>query len=122
MEKILSLLVGENQDVHLIIMIIVPPVFFSLFILLSYTIDFGTILTAILAFDIFAGLLSNMQEKTHLAWKRISRSNHILFVVAHLTVYPLLVALFSVSIPLMMLMLVMLLTKTVAFAIGNKLL
>jgi hypothetical protein len=122
MKKTLSLLVGENQDIRLVIMILIPPVFFSLFILLTYTINLSTILSAILAFDIFAGLLSNMQEKTHLAWGGISKSKHIAFVVAHLTVYPVLVVLFNVSIPLMILMLVMLLTKTAAFAIGNKLL
>ena len=83
--------------------------------------DYRTILTSVLAFDIFAGLLSNSQEKTHLAWGRVSKSYHKLFVVIHLTLYPLMVILFNVSIPLMILMLAMLLAKTAAFALGNKL-
>jgi hypothetical protein len=121
MKKVLSLLVGENQDIRIVIMILTPPAFFSLFVLLSYSMDYRTILTSVLAFDIFAGLLSNSQEKTHLAWGRVSKSYHKLFVVIHLTLYPLMVILFNVSIPLMILMLAMLLAKTAAFALGNKL-
>ena len=121
MEKILALLVGEEQDISTVLIILSPALFFSLFILFSYEIDFRTILTAVLAFDIFSGLLSNMQAKTHQAWRRISKSYHILFVVFHLTIYPLAVVLLTLSIPLTIMMLAMLVSKTAAFAIGNKL-
>jgi hypothetical protein len=121
MEKILALLVGEEQDISTVLIILSPALFFSLFILFSYEIDFRTILTAVLAFDIFSGLLSNVQAKTHQAWRRISKSYHKLFVAFHLTVYPLAVVLLGLSMPLTMMMLAMLVSKTAAFAIGNRL-
>jgi hypothetical protein len=116
----ISLIIGENQDKRVMILMLIPPAVFVAFILLSYSINWKTILTAILAFDIFAGLLSNLQEKTHQAWKKQPRASLIAFVVIHLTLYPSLVVLFQVSLPLMMLMLAMLITKTLGFAIGTK--
>ncbi|MHC1735653.1 MAG: hypothetical protein AB9921_08325 [Erysipelotrichaceae bacterium] len=121
MKKTLSLLLGENQDIRMMILMLLPPTFFMVFILLTYPIDFKTAVTAILAFDIFAGLLSNLQEKTHQAWIKQSKTNLVTFVVLHLTLYPLAVVLFQVSLPLMFLMLAMLLTKTLGFALGTNL-
>lgn len=120
MKKILTLLLGENQDIMTIILMLTPPSFFVLYILSSFPIGLKTVLTSVLAFDIFAGLLSNLQEKTHHAWKRQPRAFSVAFVVFHLTLYPLAVVLLQVSIPLMILMLAMLVTKTLAFAFGTK--
>jgi hypothetical protein len=57
--------------------------------LVSYAIDLRTILIAVLAFDIFSALLSNIQAKTHQPWGKISKSYHILYAIFHLTIYPL---------------------------------
>ena len=121
MKKTLFLLLGENQDRRMMVLMMLPPVFFVVFILLTYPMVWQTIVTAILAFDIFAGLLSNLQEKTHQAWKKQPKANLVAFVVLNLTIYPLAVVLFQVSLPLMFLMLAMLLTKTLGFAIGTQL-
>jgi hypothetical protein len=96
-------------------LMLIPSAAFTAFILLSYSIDWKTITTAILAFDIFAGLLSNLQEKTHQAWKKQPRPYLIAFVVVHSTLYPSLLVLLQVSLPLTMLMLAMLFTKTLGF-------
>jgi uncharacterized membrane protein YbaN (DUF454 family) len=121
MRKILALLLGENQDVRMMILMLITPSFFVIFILMSFPFEWQTIVTAILAFDIFAGLLSNFQEKTHHAWKKKPKANLVAFVVVHLTLYPLAVYIVQVSVPLMMLMMAMLLTKTLGFAIGTQL-
>lgn len=70
MKKLIALLVGENQDMRIALLMLIPPLFFVLFILLSFPIDYKTIITGILGFDIFAGLLSNFQEKTYEAWRK----------------------------------------------------
>lgn len=121
MRKTLSLLLGENQDLRVIVLILIPPVFFAMYIVMTFSLEFKTIITALLALDIFAGLLSNLQEKTHQAWKKQSKSSLVAFVWVHLTLYPLAVVLVQVSLPLMMLMLAMLITKTLGFAIGTEL-
>lgn len=121
MKKLVSLLVGENQNNKTAILMLVPPICFLVYILLSYPISFKSVATAILSLDIFAGLLSNLQDKTNQAWKKQTRKSLIMFVIFHLTVYPLVVILLQVSIPLMILMLGMLFTKTMAFAFGTGL-
>ncbi len=121
MKKLIALLVGENQDMRIALLMLIPPLFFVLFILLSFPIDYKTIITGILGFDIFAGLLSNFQEKTYEAWRKQPKTALIGFVVFHLTIYPLAVVICQVSIPLMVFMLGLLITKTTGFAIGTKL-
>jgi uncharacterized membrane protein YbaN (DUF454 family) len=121
MKKIVALLFGEDQDLRQIILMLIPPIAFVIYILLTYNIDYKSIVTALLAFDIYGGLLSNLQEKTHIAWSKKSKKDQWIFVILHLTLYPGAVILFQISIPLMMLMLAMLLSKTISFAIGNKL-
>jgi len=120
MNKFVALLFGEKQDLRHIILMLIPPIAFVIYILLTFTIDYKTIATAILAFDIFGGLLSNLQEKTHQAWSKKTKKNQWTFVILHLTLYPGAVILFQISLPLMILMLSMLLSKTLSFAIGNK--
>jgi nitrate reductase NapE component len=117
----LTLVLGENQDDKITMLILFPSAVFAAFILLTYSVHWKSILTSILAMDIFAGLLSNLQEKTNQAWKKQPRSHLIAFVVVHLTVYPLLVVLFQVSLPLMMFLLAMLFSKTMFFALGTGL-
>mmetsp|Transcript_1743 Transcript_1743/g.2661 ORF Transcript_1743/g.2661 Transcript_1743/m.2661 type:complete len:233 (-) Transcript_1743:4883-5581(-) len=119
--RFISLVLGENQDKRVMTLMLIPSAAFTAFILLSYSINWKTITTAILAFDIFAGLLSNQQEKTHQAWKKQARPYLIAFVVVHSTIYPSLLVLLQVSLPLMMLMLAMLFTKTLGFIIGTRL-
>jgi len=119
--QFISLVLGENQDKRVMTLMLIPSAAFTAFILLSYPINWMTITTAILAFDIFAGLLSNLQEKTHQAWRKQPRPNLIAFVAVHSTLYPSLLVLFQVSVPLMMLMLAMLFTKTLGFIIGTRL-
>ena len=121
MRKTLSLLLGENQDLRVIVLILIPPAFFAMYIVMTFPLEFKTIITALMALYIFAGLLSNLQEKTHQTWKKQPKSNLIAFVWIHLTLYPLVVVLVQVSLPLMMLMLAMLITKTLGFAIGTEL-
>lgn len=121
MKKLIALLVGENQDIRIALSMLIPPLFFVVFILLSFPIDYKTVITAILGFDIFAGLLSNFQEKTHEAWRKQPKAALIGFVVFHLTIYPLAVIICQVSIPLMVFMLGLLITKTAGFAIGTNL-
>jgi hypothetical protein len=119
MKKILELLVGENQDKRIIFLIFLPALSLSAFIFMAYPMTLATTLTAFLGFDILAGLLSNLQPKTNLAWKKQPSTLRTWFVVIHLTLYPLFVILFQVSIPLMIMMLVMLLSKTMAFVFGS---
>lgn len=119
MKKILELLVGENQDIRIIVLILLPALSFSTFIFMAYPMTLATTITAIFGLDIFAGLLSNLQPKTNQAWKKRPRVLRIWFVVIHLSLYPLFVILFQVSIPLMIMMLVMLLSKTMAFVFGS---
>jgi len=119
--QFISLVLGENQDKRVMTLMLIPSAAFTAFILLSYSINWKTITTATLAFDIFAGLLSNLQEKTHQAWKKQPRPYLIAFVVVHSTLYPSLLVLLQVSLPLMMLMLAMLFTKTLGFIIGTRL-
>lgn len=121
MRKTLSLLLGENQDLRVTVFMLIPPAFFAMYIVMTFPLDFKTIITALLALDIFAGLLSNLQEKTHQAWKKQPKSSLIAFVLVHLTLYPLAVVLVQVSFPLMMLMMAMLITKTLGFALGTQL-
>ena len=115
MKKILELLVGENQDKRIIFLIFLPALSLSAFIFMTYPMTLATTITAFLGFDILAGLLSNLQPKTNLAWKKHPRTLRTWFVVIHLTLYPLFVILFQVSIPLMIMMLVMLLSKIIDF-------
>ncbi len=119
MKKFMELLVGADQNIQVILLMLVPSFAFFVFILLSYPITIATTITALLGFDILAGLLSNLQPKTNQAWKKRPRIFRTLFVVMHLTLYPLFIILFQVSIPLLIMMLVMLLTKTMAFVFGS---
>lgn len=119
MKKLLALLAGEHQDGRIMVVILVSSAAFSGYILWMFPLTLHTVFTAILAFDIVAGLFSNLQTKTNQAWKAEPVLSRRLFVFFHLTVYPLLVILFQVSIPLMVLMLVFLLTKTTAFVVGT---
>lgn len=119
MKKILELLVGENQDKRIIFLIFLPALSLSTFIFMAYPMTLATTVTALLGLDILAGLLSNLQPKTNQAWKKRPRILRIWFVVIHLSLYPLFVILFQVSIPLMIMMLVMLLSKTMAFVFGS---
>ena len=120
MKKLFELLFGKNQDKRVVLLILVSSFSFSGYILWLYPLTLYTVLTAILALDIFAGLMSNLQPQTNQAWKKQRSSSRLLFVIIHLTIYPLLIVLFQVSLPLMTLMLVLLLTKTTAFVVGTK--
>lgn len=120
MKKIIELLFGENQNFLIIALMLIPSISFSVFILWVFPFSLNTFLTAIFALDIFAGLMSNLQPQTNQAWKKQSNLFRQMFVIFHLTIYPFLVVLFQVSVPLMVLILVMLLTKTTAFIIGTK--
>ena len=120
MKKLFELLFGKNQDNRVVLLILVSSFSFSGYILWLYPLTLYTVLTAILALDIFAGLMSNLQPQTNQAWKKQRSSSRLLFVIIHLTIYPLLIVLFQVSLPLMTLMLVLLLTKTTAFVVGTK--
>ena len=119
MKKLIELLFGENQHIRIIALMVIPSIFFSMYILWVFPLTLNTVLTAILAMDIFAGLIINLQPQTNQAWKKQSKLSRILFVTFHLTIYPLLIVLFQVSLPLMVLMLVLLLTKTAAFVFGT---
>ena len=120
MKKIIELLFGENQNFLIIALMLIPSISFFVFILWVFPFSLNTFLTAIFALDILAGLMSNLQPQTNQAWKKQSNLFRQMFVIFHLTIYPLLVVLFQVSVPLMVLILVMLLTKTTAFIIGTK--
>jgi hypothetical protein len=120
MKKLSDLLFGEHKDGRSIFIILLSSIAFSGYILWIFPLTLKTALTAILALDIFAGLMSNLQPQTNQAWKKQSRISRILFVTFHLTIYPLLIVLFQVSLPLMTVMLVLLLTKTSAFVVGTK--
>lgn len=120
MKKIINLLIGDHQDYRVIFIILFPSAMLALYILYTYGSTLNSIVTAVLALDIFAGLISNLQPKTHLAWSQLPASSRTGFVIVHLTLYPLFVILFQTSLPLMALLLSMLITKTLAFAIGNK--
>ena len=120
MKKIIELLFGENQNFLIIALMLIPSISFFVFILWVFPFSLNTFLTAIFALDIFAGLMSNLQPQTNQAWKKQSNLFRQMFVIFHLTIYPFLVVLFQVSVPLMVLILVMLLTKTTAFIIGTK--
>jgi nitrate reductase NapE component len=112
------LLAGEHQDGRIIFIILVSSIAFSGYILWMFSLTLNAIFTAILAFDIMAGLFSNLQPQTNQAWKKQPLLSRQIFIIFHLTLYPLLVVLFQLSLPLMVLMLVLLITKTTAFVVG----
>jgi len=73
------------------------------------------IITALLGLDIGAGLISNATSSTNQAWREQSKQRQWLFVVFHVTVYPVAVVSLSQS-PIVSLMLVgFLLIKTGLF-------
>ena len=120
MKKLIELLFGKHQNIKIIALILVSSISFAGYILWVFPVTPKTVLTAIIAMDIFAGLMSNLQPQTNQAWKKQSKLSRMLFVIVRLTIYPLLIVLFQVSLPLMTLMLVLLLTKTTAFVVGTK--
>lgn len=120
MKTFISLIIGEDQDYRVIYILLFPALIFVIFTLLSYELNLYTIITSVFAFDIFAGLISNLQPKTHSAWSRLSVASRYAFIIIHITIYPLLVVIFQISLPLMGFMLSMLLAKTLAFIFGNK--
>ncbi|MBU1094348.1 MAG: hypothetical protein KKH01_07800 [Firmicutes bacterium] len=121
MKKSLELLIGRDSNPWMVTVMLIAPTLFTVFILFSYSFSWNTVITAVLAFDIFAGLISNAREETHTAWKELPKKSLILFVAFHLTVYPLFVILFQVDMWLMIFMLGMLFAKTSFFMIGTGL-
>lgn len=121
MKKALALLYGKNPDPRTVILMSLWPAAFVVYLFLTYPFEWKLVATAFLAFDILAGLLSNSTEGTHEAWRELPKKALVVFVIFHLTLYPLLVVLFSVDTPLMMFLLATLVVKTAFFAIGTGL-
>jgi hypothetical protein len=84
-------------------------------VMLQEPLGWNGIVTAFLAADIGAGLISNASKETNDAWKNESRSRQWVFVIFHLTVYPAAIILLSQSEVVTILFVGLLVVKTGLF-------
>lgn len=74
------------------------------------------ITAALLAWDVGAGLVSNLSQSTHAQWASATRTAQIGFVTIHLTLYPLALLLLIQNRPLAWVMVAFLVAKTLFFS------
>lgn len=74
------------------------------------------IIAALLAWDVGAGLISNLSQSTHDQWASATRTAQIAFVALHLTLYPLALLFLIQNRPLAWVMIALLVVKTVFFS------
>lgn len=84
-------------------------------IFLQQPLEWNGNVTAVLAADIGAGLISNASDETNEAWKKESHARQWVFVIFHLTAYPAAIILLSQSMTLSVLLVGLLIVKTGLF-------
>jgi hypothetical protein len=112
----LNLLVGASpRKADIVLAIMLGLLLATLSWIIQDSMTWQAIITALLGLDIGAGLISNATSSTNQAWREQSKQRQWLFVVFHVTVYPVAVVFLSQS-PIVSLMLVgFLLIKTGLF-------
>jgi hypothetical protein len=74
------------------------------------------IIAALLAWDVGAGLVSNLSQSTHDQWASATRAAQIAFLTVHLTLYPLALLFLIQNRPLAWVMVALLVVKTAFFS------
>jgi hypothetical protein len=112
-----ALLIGEAPSLGKIILVLLGGIACGLLSLIfSIPFELRYLFGSILAFDIGAGLVSNLFSSTAKEWRKRPLWMRWLFVIAHLTVYPLGVYWLFVGSPVWPFLLGLLLVKVGAFA------
>lgn len=94
----MNLLIGANpRKADIVLALMLGLLLASLSLILQYPMTWPAIITALLALDIGAGLISNATTSTNQAWREQSRQRQWIFVIFHLTVYPAVILLVSES-------------------------
>lgn len=94
----MNLLIGANpRKADIVLALMLGLLLASLSLILQYPMTWPAIITALLALDIGAGLISNATTSTNKAWREQSRQRQWIFVIFHLTVYPAVILLVSES-------------------------
>lgn len=114
----MNLLFGASPRRITLLLALISGITLGLFaLLLQNSLQWNSIVTAILAVDIGAGLVSNASTSTNEAWKAQSHARQWVFVVFHLTIYPLAILLLSSSNVVTVTLITVLLIKTGLFFI-----
>lgn len=120
MKKTWQLLVGSHtKPINVVLMVFVGAVLATSVLIIGGVESWKSILLALLAWDIGAGLMSTSNDGLHDAWRQQSRINRWLFVVFHLTVYPAVVIFLSPTLGISVLLVGLLIAKTCFFAAGT---
>lgn len=94
----MNLLIGANpRKADIVLALMLGLLLASLSLILQYPMTWPAIITALLALDIGAGLISNATTSTNQAWREQRRQRQWIFVIFHLTVYPAVILLVSES-------------------------
>ena len=118
--EIMKLLFGETSIGKTMLMIafgFVMGVF--VYFLTKDNLTWHSMVGCVLAFDIGAGLLSNATSETNIAWQEKPKWLSVVFILFHLTVYPLVLLLtFKNFVYIGLFLIALLVIKTLLFANG----
>lgn len=115
----IAYLVGENPRPRTLVFAASAGLFLAvLTVVYGAQPGWGQVVLFLLSFDIAAGWVSNLSASTRHFWRQRSRALHVAYVVAHLTVYPLLLWTLIDSLWIRALLLLALLGKLSAFVVG----
>ena len=115
----LQLVFGPNPDWQRVLLVLLTGLVFGIYTFwIQESGVFLRILGALVAADIGAGLVSNARGKAPKEWKNLGPLFPWIFVVLHLTVYPVVVILLISQSALRALLLGLLAMKVGFFAIG----
>jgi hypothetical protein len=112
----LNLLVGASpRKADIVLAIMLGLLLATLSWIMQDSMTWQAIITALLGLDIGAGLISNATSSTNQAWREQSKQRQWLFVVFHVTVYPVAVVFLSQSTIVSLMLVGFLLIKTGLF-------
>jgi hypothetical protein len=118
--KTWQLLVGFHaKPIKVVLMLFVGAVLAITVLIIGGVENWKSVLLAILAWDIGAGLMSTSNPGLHDAWRQQSRANRWFFVIFHLTVYPAVLIFLSPTLGISVLLVGLLVAKTGFFAAGT---
>ena len=109
--------VGENPDRRTILLATALGTALAMLVLVVDSSPWWIrIIAALLAWDVGAGLVSNLSQSTHARWASATLMAQIAFATVHLTFYPLALLFLIQDRPLAWVMVALLMAKTVLFS------